>query len=118
VLNCYLKFLYIELHHKENGINIDFIVNLMDYLAIKIKFGNLIVMLEKTKSTKSISQTSIIDDIRLLIPVFLLKKLQVHPLTSSLYPVSLGKHSESTYQINKINFKLHSIQKLAFKTIV
>ena len=73
----------------------------MDYLAIKIKFGNLIAMLEKPKSTKSINQAANIEDIRLLIPVFLLKKLQVHPLTSSLYPVSLGKHSESAYQINK-----------------
>jgi AraC-like DNA-binding protein len=109
VLNCYLKFLYIELHHKENGINIDFIAKLMDYLAIKIKLGNLIVMLEKSTATKSIIHTVIIDDIRLLIPVFLLQKLQVHPLTSSLYPVSLGKHSESAYQIHKNSSDHHSL---------
>jgi AraC family transcriptional regulator, arabinose operon regulatory protein len=30
-------------------------------------------------------------DIRLLIPVFLLKKLEVHPLTQGLYPISLGR---------------------------
>jgi AraC-like DNA-binding protein len=109
VLNCYLKYLCIELHHKENGINIDFIANLMDYLAIKTKFGNLITMLEKPKSTKSINQAANIEDIRLLIPVFLLKKLQVHPLTLSLYPVSLGKHSESAYQINKKSSDHHSL---------
>ena len=80
----------------------------MDYLAIK-NFSSLIVMLEKPKSAKSINQAAIIDDIRLLIPVFLLKKLKVHPLTSSLYPVSLGKHSESAYQINKKVSDHHSL---------
>ena len=66
-------------------------------------------MLEKPKPAKSASQTSIVDDIRLLIPVFLLKKLQVHPLTSSLYPVSLGKYSESAYQIHKKASDHHSL---------
>ncbi len=32
-----------------------------------------------------------ITDIRLLIPMFLLDKLKVHPLTNGLYPISLGK---------------------------
>lgn len=30
-------------------------------------------------------------DIRLIIPLFLLKKLRVHPLTAGLYPIALGK---------------------------
>ena len=66
-------------------------------------------MPEKSRSTKFINQASIVDDIRLLIPVFLLKKLQVHPLTSSLYPVSLGKHSENAYQIKKKASDHHSL---------
>ncbi|TWX54666.1 helix-turn-helix domain-containing protein [Colwellia hornerae] len=66
-------------------------------------------MLQQSKSVKPIKTATIIDDIRLLIPVFLLKKLQVHPLTSSLYPVSLGKHSGIGYQINKNNSDHHSL---------
>jgi len=31
------------------------------------------------------------DDIRLVIPLFLLKKLKTHPLTQGLYPISLGQ---------------------------
>lgn len=41
-------------------------------------------------------------DIRLLIPVFLLQKLKVHPLTRGLYPVALGKTSlENNFQITQ-----------------
>ncbi|MBA6251609.1 AraC family transcriptional regulator [Colwellia sp. MB3u-55] len=66
-------------------------------------------MLQQSKSAKPIKTATIIDDIRLLIPVFLLKKLQVHPLTSSLYPLSLGKHSDIAYQIDKKNSDHHSL---------
>lgn len=41
-------------------------------------------------------------DIRLVIPLFLLRKLKVHVLTSGLYPISLGRFSqESSYQITQ-----------------
>jgi len=36
-------------------------------------------------------------DIRLIIPLFLLKKLKVHPLTQGLYPISLGVTQANTY---------------------
>lgn len=52
--------------------------------------------LSPDKSSKNIK------DIRLLIPVFLLQKLKVHPLTLSLYPVSLGRSSiDSHYQVKQ-----------------
>ena len=35
------------------------------------------------------------NDIRLFMPIFLLKKLETHPLTNILYPVSLGKIEQS-----------------------
>ena len=41
------------------------------------------------------------DNIRLIIPVFLLNKLKTHPLTEGTYPVSLGKSQHSSYQIDK-----------------
>jgi len=47
-----------------------------------------------------ITELSPISDIRLTIPVFLLKKLKLHPLTLGLYPVSLGKSSQ--YKQDKI----------------
>ena len=37
--------------------------------------------------------STLVADIRLVIPLFLLNKLKVHPLTSGLYPVALGKSS-------------------------
>ncbi|GLX79874.1 MmsAB operon regulatory protein [Thalassotalea insulae] len=41
-------------------------------------------------------------DIRLIIPLFLLRKLKEHTLTSGLYPISLGKYSQSgNYQISQ-----------------
>ena len=60
-------------------------------------------MKQKIKTTKPINHNAIIDDIRLLIPVFLLNKLKLHPLTSSLYPISLGKYSGDYYQIKQKN---------------
>ena len=66
-------------------------------------------MPQQLKPVKLINQTTTLDDIRLLIPVFLLKKLQVHPLTSSLYPISLGKYSGNSYHINKKFTDHHSL---------
>lgn len=41
-------------------------------------------------------------DIRLFIPIFLLKKLQAHPLTQGLYPISLGyAQQESRFKIKQ-----------------
>ncbi len=49
-------------------------------------------------------------DIRLIIPIFLLKKLKVHPLTKGLYPVSLGKSSfDANFQISQQNPICHSL---------
>ena len=48
-----------------------------------------------------------IDDIRLIIPVFLLNKLKVHPLTMGSYPITLGKFQNKSYQINQKNTKSH-----------
>ncbi|GHG06779.1 AraC family transcriptional regulator [Thalassotalea marina] len=42
-------------------------------------------------------KTSTFNDIRLLIPMFLLNKLKVHPLTQGLYPVSLGKTNQQVH---------------------
>lgn len=54
------------------------------------------------------NQTS--NDIRLIIPVFLLQKLKVHSLTSGLYPVSLGKQSqESSFQKRQTNTPQYSL---------
>jgi len=64
---------------------------------------------QKIKNTKPIKQSSVINDIRLLIPVFLLNKLKVHPLTSSLYPISLGKYSGASYHIKQKNTAYHSL---------
>lgn len=98
-----------EFNHKKNSINIDFIVNLMDYLVIEDEQVNLIPMQQPHQSVSPLNQTTVTDDIRLLIPVFLLKKLQVHPLTSSLYPISLGKYSGVSYQIKQKNLGHHSL---------
>lgn len=49
-------------------------------------------------------------DIRLLIPVFLLQKLKIHPLTRGLYPVALGKTSlENNVQITQRNAPFFSL---------
>jgi AraC-like DNA-binding protein len=58
--------------------------------------------LQKSESTQS-------TDIRLIIPLFLLKKLKLHPLTLGLYPVSLGKSQHSHYQIKQTTSKQHSL---------
>jgi len=48
--------------------------------------------------------------IRLIIPIFLLKKLKLHPLTLGLYPVSLGKSSQNNqYQIKQTKTEHHSL---------
>ncbi len=66
-------------------------------------------MTTKIKQANPLKQIDTIDDIRLLIPVFLLNKLQDHPLTSSLYPISLGKNSGTSYQIKQKNTEHHSL---------
>lgn len=54
--------------------------------------------------------TSQSDDIRLIIPIFLLKKLKLHPLTQGLYPVSLGKSSQKNqYQIKQLKTPQHCL---------
>ncbi len=55
---------------------------------------------------------SLIDqqDIRLIIPLFLLKKLKEHALTSGLYPIALGKYLQSdNYQINQQHHEQYSL---------
>jgi len=43
-------------------------------------------------------------DIRLIIPLFLLRKLKEHALTQGLYPIALGKYAkDDSYQINQTN---------------
>jgi AraC-like DNA-binding protein len=66
-------------------------------------------MKKKVKTIIPVNQSSVIDDIRLLIPVFLLKKLKLHPLTANLYPISLGKYSGASYQIKQNNTEHHSL---------
>lgn len=49
-------------------------------------------------------------DIRLFIPVFLLKKLSKHRLTDGLYPVSLGMtQAESNYKLQQGNEGCHTL---------
>ena len=49
-------------------------------------------------------------DIRLVIPLFLLNKLKRHPLTQGTYPVSLGKtNQQSNFQINHLNAEHHCL---------
>jgi len=49
-------------------------------------------------------------DIRLVIPLFLLSKLKVHPLTSGLYPLALGKSTSQTpLEISQRNALHHSL---------
>ena len=53
------------------------------------------------------SQIRTFSDIRLIIPLFLLKKLKLHPLTSGLFPIALGKHSQHanlSAQSNALDF--------------
>lgn len=42
-----------------------------------------------------------LNDIRLIIPIFLLDKLKVHPLTEGMYPVALGKTEGGHYKIKQ-----------------
>lgn len=49
-------------------------------------------------------------DIRLLIPVFLLKKLSKHRLTDGLYPISLGMtQAADNYQLQQDNSHCHTL---------
>lgn len=50
-----------------------------------------------TKHDEISHKSSAEHEIRLLIPIFLLKKLQLHPLTKGLYPISLGKSFQNNY---------------------
>ncbi|WP_076420617.1 AraC family transcriptional regulator [Colwellia sp. UCD-KL20] len=47
------------------------------------------------------------NDIRLIIPIFLLDKLKVHPLTEGMYPISLGKSQNNFYQIQQKRTSSH-----------
>ncbi|MDG1750399.1 MAG: AraC family transcriptional regulator [Thalassotalea sp.] len=60
----------------------------------------------KTKS----NQQDLNDHIRLVIPLFLLKKLKIHPLTAGLHPLSLGKAiSHKNLNIKQQNAHHHSL---------
>ena len=65
--------------------------------------------------TKSNDDTTILhqdlnDHIRLVIPLFLLKKLKLHPLTAGLYPLALGKSiSHKKLNIRQKNSHHHSL---------
>jgi AraC-like DNA-binding protein len=49
-------------------------------------------------------------DIRLFIPVFLLKKLSMHPLTEGLYPISLGMtQANNNYKLQQENNHCHTL---------
>lgn len=48
-----------------------------------------------------------IEDIRLIIPIFLLKKLKEHPLTKGLYPVALGKSPQKKHYNIKLDKPNH-----------
>ncbi|MGB2741320.1 MAG: AraC family transcriptional regulator [Cognaticolwellia sp.] len=49
-------------------------------------------------------------DIRLFIPVFLLKKLSKHRLTDGLYPISLGiTQANNNYKLQQMNSHCHSL---------
>lgn len=53
---------------------------------------------------------NITNDIRLIIPIFLLKKLQKHPLTKGLYPISLGyTQQENSFRIKRQKNEHHFI---------
>jgi len=47
------------------------------------------------------------NNIRLIIPMFLLNKLKVHPLTEGMYPISLGKSQHNVYQIQQKRSSSH-----------
>ncbi|WP_189376418.1 helix-turn-helix transcriptional regulator [Thalassotalea profundi] len=56
------------------------------------------------------SSSNITQDIRLVIPLFLLNKLKKHPLTQGTYPVSLGKIThQNNFQINHDNTEHHCL---------
>lgn len=48
-----------------------------------------------------------LSNIRLIIPIFLLDKLKVHPLTEGTYPISLGKAQNNFYQIKQKRTSSH-----------
>jgi AraC-like DNA-binding protein len=77
----------------------------MDYLVIISSSLNVLFMSEEIQKSESTQS----NDIRLIIPLFLLKKLKLHPLTLGLYPVSLGKSQHSHYQIKQTTSKQHSL---------
>lgn len=58
-------------------------------------------MSDKIKTNKNLN------DIRLIIPIFLLEKLKVHPLTEGMYPISLGKSQNNYYQIHQKRTSSH-----------
>ena len=86
--------------------NIDFIVNLMDYIVTRpLKIYRKI--LSQNMATLTLENSA---DIRLFIPVFLLKKLSKHRLTDALYPVSLGvTQANNNYKLQQANNHCHSL---------
>ena len=78
----------------------------MDYLAID-RFTQKTNSMNETVQKVSTTQ---LNDLRLIIPIFLLKKLKLHPLTLSLYPVSLGKYSQKNqYQLKHSKTEQHCL---------
>jgi AraC-like DNA-binding protein len=66
---------------------------------------------ERSKPKKEDNNHNLNGDIRLLIPLFLLTKLKVHPLTLGLYPLALGKS-------NNLNSLLISQKKPQHHTLI
>ncbi|XQW83670.1 AraC family transcriptional regulator [Thalassotalea piscium] len=64
---------------------------------------NLTMPLVKIRQLKKENLTISHQDIRLVIPLFLVNKLKKHPLTQGIYPVSLGKSTNSDKL--KINYR-------------
>lgn len=64
-------------------------------------------MNEKIKLAFNENLNKDLNDIRLIIPIFLLDKLKVHPLTEGMYPISLGKSQNNFYQIQQKRTSSH-----------
>ncbi|WP_206483960.1 AraC family transcriptional regulator [Thalassotalea sp. G2M2-11] len=85
----------VKLEHIVQQDKIDFLASIMDYIVI-IKHSYL------NYSMNENNQLADEQDIRLVIPLFLLRKLKEHALTSGLYPISLGQYSRNNnYQISQ-----------------
>ena len=86
--------------------NIDFIANLMDYIVIRPAKQNWLIAKDNMSTVQHQKST----DIRLFIPVFLLKKLAKHRLTDGLYPISLGiTQANNNYKLQQDDHDCHRL---------